>query len=102
MKFDDILNKLKEATKPKPWGELMKEFNEMQDSWKEVKSSMKKIPTPFGKKCPKCDSKNLKVLKPGFIKKWGETSTRAFTLGISKVTPNLNVCRDCGFSWEDR
>jgi len=56
----------------------------------------------FGKKCPKCNSRKIKVLKPSLYKKWTEASIHAFTLGLGKLTPNLNVCRDCGFSWEDR
>lgn len=50
-----------------------------------------------GKKCPKCDSKNLNVVKPGFTAK----SAQLWTMGLRKAV-NLNVCRDCGFSWEDR
>ncbi len=56
----------------------------------------------FKKKCPKCDSSNLKTLKPGMIKHSQEAWLHFFTLGISKITKPLNVCRDCGFSWEDR
>lgn len=49
------------------------------------------------KKCPKCDSQNLKVIKPGFR----ANSMQLWTMGLRKAV-NLNVCRDCGFSWEDR
>lgn len=53
----------------------------------------------FKKKCPRCDSKEIKVVK------------RAITIG-NLLFPRiqdlwfpkkpLNVCRNCGFSWEDR
>lgn len=56
----------------------------------------------FGKQCPKCDSKNIKILKPGFMTQWTDANLHLFTLGIRKPTKPLNVCRDCGFSWEDR
>jgi hypothetical protein len=50
------------------------------------------------KKCPKCDSTNLNYVKPS-------SSTRArdaWGFPFRKPTPTLVVCRDCGFSWEDR
>jgi hypothetical protein len=54
------------------------------------------------KQCPKCDGHNIKTLKTGFWKRYVEASMQMWTLGIRKMTPPLNVCRDCGFSWEDR
>jgi hypothetical protein len=54
------------------------------------------------KTCPKCDSSNIKVVKSGLWRKYTEASMQLWTMGIRKMTPNLNVCRDCGFSWEDR
>jgi len=56
----------------------------------------------FKKKCPKCDSTNLKIVKPGFWKSIAEANYQLWSLGIRKPTPPLNVCKDCGFSWEDR
>ena len=51
------------------------------------------------KKCPKCDSKNIKVVKPG-----GLLRLLGFTYfqDLFSRPKRLNVCRDCGFSWEDR
>jgi hypothetical protein len=51
-----------------------------------------------GKKCPKCDSKKIKEVKPSLWRKAEAASF--FNLGGKPRT--LNVCRDCGFSWEDR
>jgi len=56
----------------------------------------------FAKKCPKCDSKNLKVVKPSAWKHQAELVYQLLSVGVRKPTPPLNVCRDCGFSWEDR
>ncbi len=52
------------------------------------------------KECPKCDSQNIKTLKAGF---WARNNQKldAFWTG-GGVSKPLNVCRDCGFSWEDR
>lgn len=56
----------------------------------------------FGKKkCPRCDSTNLNKVKPGFWAKHSFASIALFT-GAGKQPKNLNVCRNCGFSWEDR
>ncbi len=52
-------------------------------------------------KCPRCDSKNLKKVKPGFWSKYMAASTIVW-FGAGKRPKTLNVCRDCGFSWEDR
>lgn len=49
-------------------------------------------------KCPKCDSKNLKILKPSDTQK----AMDAWGWPFKQQRKNLNVCRDCGFSWEDR
>ena len=54
----------------------------------------------FRKKCPKCDSKKIKKVKPGLWSKYMAASTMLF--GAGKQPKTLNVCRDCGFSWEDR
>ena len=60
----------------------------------------------FGKpKCPKCDSKNLNKVKPSFLSKAASGSAVMLfpVLALFKKPPKpLNVCRDCGFSWEDR
>lgn len=50
------------------------------------------------KKCPKCDSTSLNFVKPTFWQKY-------MAAGLSpwgEKPKTLNVCRDCGFSWEDR
>jgi hypothetical protein len=66
--------------------------------WKAFKGWLK-----LGESCPKCDSKNIKTVKPNFLKKyWIEPSMNLFTLGLRKPTRDLHVCRDCGFSWEAR
>jgi len=103
-KFDlkQTKDKIKDLFKPKSLEELQNDYKKIGDDWKSISSQFKKRGTLFGKKCPKCDSKNIKTLKPSFTKKWGEASVHAFTFGLGKITPNLNVCRDCGFSWEDR
>ena len=54
----------------------------------------------FGKKkCPKCDGENLNAVK-------AEKSLRRLLFpSIQELwfpKKPLNVCRDCGFSWEDR
>jgi len=59
----------------------------------------------IGKKCPRCDSKKLKMVKPSLMKRAFPGS--AFLLFgpiglLAKQPKTLNVCRDCGFSWEDR
>lgn len=54
-----------------------------------------------GKQCPKCDSKNLKVVKAGWFKHLMQQNVAIWVPG-AKISKPLNVCRDCGFSWEDR
>jgi len=54
----------------------------------------------FKKKCPKCDSKKIKIMKPSLMKRISESMD--WTTIYRGKTKNLNVCRDCGFSWEDR
>lgn len=67
----------------------------------------------FKKRCPKCDSKNIKKVKASLIKKATPASLAAagcILLGpvgllaglLGRPKKPLNVCRDCGFSWEDR
>lgn len=56
----------------------------------------------FKKKCPRCDSTNLNKVKPSLWRKWQDASLQLWTLGIRKPSKTLNVCKDCGFSWEDR
>ena len=66
---------------------------------------LKIISRSKAKQCPRCDSTNLKMVKPGLMQKATKGSAfllfGAFALGM-KEPKNLNVCRDCGFSWEDR
>lgn len=54
----------------------------------------------FGKakyrRCPKCESENLSVVKRKVP--FGHYITLFFT----PPPMNLFVCKDCGFSWEDR
>jgi hypothetical protein len=65
----------------------------------------KPVKFSWGKKCPKCDGQNLNKVKPSLMKK--ATRGSAFLLfgplALAMKDPKtLNVCRDCGFSWEDR
>lgn len=61
----------------------------------------------FSKKCPKCDGKQVNVVKETFAQDLKRNlfnlmfPIRFFT-GHAKKPKNLNVCKDCGFSWEDR
>lgn len=48
------------------------------------------------KECPKCDSLNIKIVKRN--PKFGTYITLFFT----PPPMNLHVCRNCGFSWEDK
>lgn len=59
------------------------------------------------KKCLKCNSKNINVVKESFGADFKRSLTNVampirFLTGAGKKPKNLNVCRDCGFSWEDR
>lgn len=57
------------------------------------------------KSCPKCDSQNLNKVKPGngnFMNRLFVAFAFAPLLLFMKKARDLNVCRDCGFSWEDR
>ena len=57
------------------------------------------------RKCPKCGSRNLNKVAVSSWKKAQKASMfllfwpLALLMGRAK---DLNVCRDCGFSWEDR
>lgn len=53
-------------------------------------------------KCPRCDSRNIKKVKPGLWRRFSDLNFEVLTLGIRKPSKTLNVCRDCGFSWENR
>lgn len=61
----------------------------------------------FGKKCIKCGGKQVNVVKEKFLADLKRSlfnvmfPIRFFT-GHAKKSKNLNVCKDCGFSWEDR
>lgn len=60
-----------------------------------------------GKKCLKCDSKNIKVEKEKLLDDMKRSALNVvlpvrFLTGAGKKPKPLNVCRDCGFSWEDR
>ena len=56
----------------------------------------KVVSSPFSRKCPKCDSDNIKTIKRKVP--FGHYITLFFT----PPPRSLHVCRDCGFSWEDR
>lgn len=52
------------------------------------------------KMCPKCDSKNINVVK---AKSWLTSALRGrYFHELFNRSKDLNVCRDCGFSWENR
>jgi len=59
----------------------------------------------FSLKCPRCDKKNINKVKPSLFEKAKRGSAfmlaGPFALGM-KEPKTLNVCKDCGFSWEDR
>lgn len=63
-----------------------------------ISKVIKEIQESSKDKCPRCDSTNLNYVEPSFWQK-------AKSAGIApwgKPAKTLNVCRDCGFSWEDR
>ena len=58
----------------------------------------------FGTKCPKCDSTNINTVRRN---KMGHHSLGCFALlffwpalFFMKKPKDLQVCRNCGFSWE--
>jgi hypothetical protein len=53
------------------------------------------------KKCLRCESKNINVDKPTGWQNFNNLTKRAAMPWVKELK-NLNVCRDCGFSWEDR
>jgi hypothetical protein len=57
------------------------------------------------KQCPKCDSREVKQVKPSSMQK-ALPGSLFFLFGpiglLAKQSKTLNVCRVCGFSWEDR
>lgn len=73
---------------------LIKEFKEFKRRCGSVAQYSKK-------QCPKCDSENLNTVKPGFFKHLMQENI-AINVPGAKISKPLNVCRDCGFSWEDR
>lgn len=54
-----------------------------------------------GKPCPRCDKKNINVVAPSLWKK-GSRQLVLGPLAMINQPKTLYVCRDCGFSWEDR
>ena len=54
----------------------------------------------LGKKCPKCDCRNINTIKPSIVKRTFEALD--WTTIFRGKSKNLNVCRECSFSWEDR
>lgn len=59
----------------------------------------------FGTKCPKCGKKNINKVKPTMWQK-AKRGSAFMLMGpfalMMKEPKTLNVCKDCGFSWEDR
>jgi len=55
----------------------------------------------LGKKCPRCGSLRLTEVKPDFYSKYMAASTMLWA-GAGQKPKNLNVCKSCDFSWEDR
>jgi len=96
--FDDLKIKFKEMFRKKSFKELFEEAKTMPDDWKQIGSNFPKIVNPFGKKCPKCDSRKIKQVKPTIWRKFMAASVAPW----GHPPKTLNVCRDCGFSWEDR
>lgn len=61
----------------------------------------------FGKKCLKCGSTKINTLKESFMNDLQRSMLNVafpirFFLPAGKKPKSLNVCKDCGFSWEDR
>lgn len=48
------------------------------------------------KKCPVCESANVKISRPSLMTKFIES-----IWPFKGETKNLNLCVDCSFSWED-
>lgn len=60
---------------------------------------------PKKKRCPKCDSNEIKEVKPTSSQKALPGSLALLIGPVGLLAPRaktLNVCRSCGFSWEDR
>lgn len=64
----------------------------------------KKLAILFKTKCPKCDSTNINIVKKGAFEQLGRMGFIIMfpILILFRPKKPLNVCRDCGFSWEDR
>jgi hypothetical protein len=61
----------------------------------------------FQKKCPKCSSNLVAVVKESFWDSlirniWNVMWPIRFFTGHAKAPKKLNVCQSCSFSWEDR
>ncbi|MCX6727018.1 MAG: hypothetical protein NTY75_04425 [Candidatus Shapirobacteria bacterium] len=87
------------------WDKIKKTVSEIDDlvnnKSKESVESKRSTKIFFGKKCPKCDSRNVKTVKAGFMKHLMQQNVAIWVPG-AKISKPLNVCRNCGFSWEDR
>lgn len=61
----------------------------------------------LGKRCPKCGENKVNAVKESFLADL-RRSTFNVMFPIRLLTSsgrkpkNLNVCKSCGFSWEDR
>lgn len=55
----------------------------------------------FGKKCPKCGSGSINKVKSSIGQKMHRVLMGPYAM-FTKAPKTLNVCKDCGFSWEDR
>ncbi len=52
------------------------------------------------KRCPKCDSKDINIVKK---KNWMTSALRGqYFQELFNRSKDLYVCRNCGFSWEER
>lgn len=65
------------------------------------------IPNILATKCPKCNQRNVAIVKESFIKAVKRNLFNVmfpirFLLGYAKAPKPLYVCRACGFDWEKR
>ena len=81
--------------------------------WGKLKESNRKLSDMklFVKKCPRCDGVKINRVKAnaisGGLRGIGRAGLAiAFPItiffGRQQKSKPLNVCKDCGFSWEDR
>jgi len=61
----------------------------------------------FKRKCAKCGLKTINIISESFgARLWRITKNIMFPIrilmSVSRRPKSTNVCRSCGFSWEDR